>query len=107
IHAAYFYALGRALGSGDFSLVYPIARGLGVGLVPVGARLWLGERLSPLGATGVGLVVIGIVLASVAAGGPRRPPRGGVGGGAGGAGAAAGGRASHPVRGQEGRAAPH
>ena len=79
IHAAYFYALGRALGSGDFSLVYPIARGLGVGLVPVGALLWLGERLSPLGATGVGLVVIGIVLANVAAGGVRRQPGGGVG----------------------------
>src|SRR5437870_5219639 len=83
IHAAYFYALGRALGSGDFSLVYPIARGLGVGLVPVGALLWLGERLSPLGATGVGLVVIGIVLANVAAGGGRRRPGGGAGEGAG------------------------
>jgi len=83
IHAAYFYALGRALGSGDFSLVYPIARGLGVGLVPVGALLWLGEHLSPLGATGVGLVVIGIVLANVAAGGFRRQPGGGVGKGTG------------------------
>lgn len=69
IHAAYFYALGRALGSGDFSLVYPVARGLGVGLVPVGAILLLGERLSLLGATGVGLVILGIVTAHAAAGG--------------------------------------
>ncbi len=71
IHAAYFYALGRALGSGDFSLVYPVARGLGVGLVPVGAFLVLGERLSPLGVTGVGLVLLGIVSAHAAAGGFR------------------------------------
>ena len=72
IHAAYFYALGRALGSGDFSLVYPVARGLGVGLVPVGAILLLGERLSLLGATGVGLVLLGIVGAHATAGGFHR-----------------------------------
>ena len=71
VHAAYFYALGRALGSGDFSLVYPVARGLGVGLVPVGAFLLLGEGLSPLGATGVGLVLLGIAIAHAAAGGFR------------------------------------
>ena len=74
IHALYFYTLGRALGSGDFSLVYPVARGLGVGLVPVGALVLLGEGLSPLGATGVGLVVLGIAGAHVAAGGFRHVP---------------------------------
>src|SRR2546422_10634411 len=105
IHAAYFYALGRALGSGDFSLVYPIARGLGVGLVPVGALLWLGERLSPLGATGVGLVVIGIVLANVAAGGLSRPPGGG-GGGGGGGGAGGGGGGGPPALVGEGGVTP-
>ena len=71
IHAAYFYALGRALAGGDFSLVYPIARGLGVGLVPIGAIALLGERLSPLGVTGIALVVLGIVSVHVAAGGIR------------------------------------
>src|SRR3989442_7144099 len=71
--------MGRALASGDFSLVYPIARGLGVGLVPVGAFVLLGERLSTLGASGVGLVVLGIVLANAAAGGLRRRPGAGKG----------------------------
>ncbi len=61
IHAVYFYVLGRAYGSGEFSLVYPIARGLGVALVPLAAVFVLDERPSPLGALGVLLVVAGIV----------------------------------------------
>lgn len=61
IHAVYFYVLGRAYGSGEFSLVYPIARGLGVALVPLAAFFLLDERPSPLGALGVLLVVAGIV----------------------------------------------
>ena len=65
IHAVYFYALSRAYGAGDFSLVYPVARGLGVALVPVLAFALLDERLSPLGAVGIGLVVVGIAAISV------------------------------------------
>jgi len=61
LHALYFYALGRSYRSGEFSLVYPIARGLGVALVPVLAGVLLDERPSPLGALGIALVVIGIV----------------------------------------------
>jgi drug/metabolite transporter (DMT)-like permease len=61
IHAVYFYVLGRAYGSGEFSLVYPIARGLGVALVPLAAFFFLDERPSLLGALGVLLVVAGIV----------------------------------------------
>ncbi|MBI4012271.1 MAG: EamA family transporter [Candidatus Rokubacteria bacterium] len=61
LHALYFYALGRAYRHGDFSRVYPIARGLGVALVPVIARVAFDERLSVLGGTGIGLVVLGIV----------------------------------------------
>ncbi|MBI2016929.1 MAG: EamA family transporter, partial [Candidatus Rokubacteria bacterium] len=60
LHAVYFYALGRAYRSGDFSRVYPIARGLGVALVPVLALVVFDERLSPLGTLGVALVVAGI-----------------------------------------------
>lgn len=62
IHAIYFYALARSYRSGQFSMVYPIARGLGVALVPVLALLLLGERLSPLGSAGITLVVLGIVV---------------------------------------------
>ena len=65
IHALYFYALGRSYRHGDFSRVYPMARGLGVALVPVIALPVFGERLSWLGALGVGLVVLGIAALSV------------------------------------------
>jgi drug/metabolite transporter (DMT)-like permease len=66
IHAVYFYALARAYGSGgDLSLVYPIARGLGVALVPLVAFAVLDERPSPLGVVGVALVVVGIAAISI------------------------------------------
>ena len=61
LHAFYFYALSSSYGAGDFSRVYPIARGLGVALVPVAAYAIFGERLSPLGVLGIALVVTGIV----------------------------------------------
>lgn len=67
VHAVYFYALGRAYGAGDLSLVYPVARGLGVALVPLLALLCLNERLSPLGGTGIALVVAGIAAMHAAA----------------------------------------
>lgn len=82
LHAVYFYALGRAYASGAYSLVYPVARGLGVALVPILALVLLDERLSALGSLGVALVVAGIVAlhrlpgrdaARVVAGTPRRP----------------------------------
>lgn len=60
LHALYFFTLGRAYATGDFSLVYPIARGLGVALVPVAALALWDERLSPLGTLGVALVASGI-----------------------------------------------
>jgi drug/metabolite transporter (DMT)-like permease len=75
LHALYFYALGRAYASGAYSLVYPVARGLGVALVPILALVVFDERLSPLGTLGIALVVAGIVaLHVVPAGGGRRPP---------------------------------
>jgi drug/metabolite transporter (DMT)-like permease len=61
LHALYFWALGRSYRSGEFSLVYPVARGLGVALVPVLAALLLDERPSAVGALGIALVVVGII----------------------------------------------
>ncbi len=72
VHALYFYALARAYGAGDYSVVYPVARGLGVALVPVLAVPLLGERLSPLGSAGVALVVLGIVALQLGGGASRR-----------------------------------
>ena len=60
IHAVYFWALSRSYRYGDFSRVYPMARGLGVALVPLLALPLFGERLSWLGSLGIGLVVVGI-----------------------------------------------
>jgi drug/metabolite transporter (DMT)-like permease len=62
LHAIYFYALGRAYATGAYSVVYPIARGLGVALVPIVAFLLLNEQLSPLGIAGIGLVVAGVIV---------------------------------------------
>ncbi len=61
IHAVYFVLLGRAYETGDLSLVYPIARGTGPLLVPFIAIPFLGERLSPPGAAGIVLIVLGVV----------------------------------------------
>jgi len=82
IHALYFWALGRAYRHGDFSRVYPVARGLGVALVPLVALPLFGERLSWLGSLGVGLVVLGIVaLSALPAATPRSIARAGAGAG--------------------------
>jgi drug/metabolite transporter (DMT)-like permease len=71
IHALYFWALGRAYRHGDFSRVYPMARGLGVALAPLVALPLFGERLSWLGSLGVGLVVLGIAALGAM---PASPP---------------------------------
>lgn len=68
LHGLYFGTLARAYGAGAYSMVYPVARGLGVALVPVVAVATLHERVSSLGALGIGLVVAGIVAVQFAAG---------------------------------------
>jgi len=73
IHAVYFFALARAYTVGDLSLVYPVARGLGVALVPLAAFLFLDERLSAGGALGIALVVAGIAVVQM--GGFERAPQ--------------------------------
>jgi drug/metabolite transporter (DMT)-like permease len=60
LHSVYFFSLGKAYQGGDFSLVYPMARGLGVALVPVGAFYFFDERLSALGVVGIALILAGI-----------------------------------------------
>src|SRR6266851_4470313 len=60
LHSVYFFTLARAYQSGDFSLVYPLARGLGVAIVPAGAFFLFDERLSSLGVAGIVLIGTGI-----------------------------------------------
>lgn len=72
LHALYFLFLSEAYERGELSLVYPLARGSGPLLVALLAPLLLGEVLTPGGATGIGLVVLG--LFGVAGGpGPTTP----------------------------------
>ena len=61
VEAAYFFALTRAYTIGDFSLIYPLARGAAPALLAVWATLFLGERLRPAGLLGL-LVLIGGLL---------------------------------------------
>ena len=79
VHTIYFFALGRAYASGAYSLVYPVARGLGVALVPLLALLIFDERLSPVGTLGVALVIAGIAALHLLPGRPPGSPRLGAG----------------------------
>jgi drug/metabolite transporter (DMT)-like permease len=62
LHSMYFFSLGKAYQTGDFSVVYPMARGMGVALVPIGAYYFFDERLSRLGILGIALVGLGIFV---------------------------------------------
>jgi len=59
-HAAYNVTLARAYEHGDFSVVYPVARGLAPLLIGVGAPFLLGESLSPAAMTAIVLVGGGV-----------------------------------------------
>lgn len=61
IHAAYFALLARAYAQGEISLVYPVARGSGIGLTALLAWFLLDESITPAGAAGIGVVLIGIL----------------------------------------------
>lgn len=61
VEAVYFALLSGAYARGDLSLVYPIARGTAPVLSVVVGILFLGERLGPLGAIGVALLLAGIL----------------------------------------------
>lgn len=71
---AYMFALVAAYGTGDLSLVYPVARGSASLLVLPLAVLLLGERPSPSGLAGIGLVLLGVL-----GGSPGLLARGGAG----------------------------
>ncbi|HEY3060177.1 MAG TPA: DMT family transporter [Chloroflexota bacterium] len=69
LHLVYFLLLGQGYRTGDLSLVYPLARGLGPMLSTVAAVLVLGERPSTLALIGAALIGVGVF---VLAGDPRR-----------------------------------
>jgi drug/metabolite transporter (DMT)-like permease len=80
LEAGYFATLAVAYGRGDFSLVYPIARGAAPLLLATGAALFLGERLSPGGLIGLTVLAAGLAVVGGAAAWRRAPGIGGSGG---------------------------
>lgn len=62
VEAAYFMILIRAYNRGDFSQVYPIARGAAPAFLAVWAMLFLGERVEPAGIIGLMLLLSGLIV---------------------------------------------
>jgi drug/metabolite transporter (DMT)-like permease len=62
MEAIYYIVLIRAYENGDFSLVYPMARGTAPALLTVWAALFLGERPTLPGTIGISLLVLGLVV---------------------------------------------
>lgn len=65
IHAFYFTLLAQAYEHGDMSLVYPLARGMGVALTPIGAVLILGEHISLPQGIGIAGIVVGLLILQI------------------------------------------
>lgn len=62
VHWGYYYLLNVAYRAGDFSLIYPIARGLAPVLIALGSQLWIGETLSIFAWIGILTVSGGIMV---------------------------------------------
>ena len=67
IHAFYFTLLAQAYEHGDLSVVYPLARGVGVALTPIGAVLFLGEHISLPQGLGIAGIVLGLLILQIPA----------------------------------------
>ncbi|GAC1378297.1 MAG: DMT family transporter [Ktedonobacteraceae bacterium] len=62
VEGIYYIVLTRAYDNGDFSLVYPMARGTAPAFLLFWAVLFLGERPQPTGLAGLALIVLGLVI---------------------------------------------
>ncbi|MBN4064148.1 EamA family transporter [Dehalococcoides mccartyi] len=62
LHIGYFFTLGRAYKHGDLSVVYPVARGLGLALIPIFAVLVLNESVSSLAIVGIVSIFLGVLV---------------------------------------------
>lgn len=67
VHGFYFTFLVKAYEVGDFSHVYPVARGTGPMIVAIVASLFLGEALTLAQYAGVALVSLGILSLALTA----------------------------------------
>lgn len=64
VEVVYYLALARGYERGDFSLVYPVARGTAPALLALWAVLFLGDRLTLGGGLGIALIVVGLLIIS-------------------------------------------
>ena len=62
VHVVYIVALVRSYHHGDFSVVYPIARGSGALLAAVGGVLFLSDTLGALSWVAIGIVIAGLAI---------------------------------------------
>ena len=62
IHVVYIGALARAYTIGDFSVTYPIARGVGALLAALGGVLLLNDHFTALSVFGIAIAIAGILL---------------------------------------------
>jgi drug/metabolite transporter (DMT)-like permease len=62
LHLLYFWFMAGAYERGDLSLVYPLSRGSGPLLVPFLAVVFIHEKLSFLGISGIALIILGIYV---------------------------------------------
>ena len=61
LEAAYFTILAAAYGRGDFSVVYPIARGTAPAFLALWAILFLQEYPNRIGLAGIAVLVLGLI----------------------------------------------
>jgi drug/metabolite transporter (DMT)-like permease len=62
VEAIYYITLLRAYENGDFSLVYPMARGAAPAFLLIWATFFLGERPRFFGLFGIALIVFGLII---------------------------------------------
>ena len=72
VEAIYYIALTRAYNLGDFSLVYPMARGAAPAFLALWAALFLGEHPQLGGMLGLALLLVGLTVVGLAAWRARR-----------------------------------
>ena len=68
IHLVYFASLVECYRTGDLGQVYPIARGSAPMMTAAATTIFVGERLSPVGWTGILVLVAGVLLLSARGG---------------------------------------
>ena len=65
LHIWYFATLGYAYNTGELSIVYPVARGLGLAIIPFLGVFVIGESMSWAAVVGAASIVTGLVLITI------------------------------------------